>query len=384
PFGFWPYALAVSALGERGGPLLGATFSLFTIGLVVWVGGVLLGPWAGIAAGLALATTETFFHYGGAVRLDPLLVLLANAACVPALLGWRSRRSWAIASALAALAMLVKPPFGVVPFVAAAIARAVADRSWRPLWRGAVGAALACVPVLAFLALDRTVVHAGWWSGFVENQLLSSALGRRPDGSPQWWFPFFTVAGRFWPGLVLVAAAVWLRPARARVLWPFCGWMLLALCVPGRKVWNHVLIAYPALALLAGAACVGAADFFERHGRAAALLLSLLAAGVIACAPLIGRAVDGMPCTGSAEFAPELNRLRPGEEILVVSSPTSWRTLASLSAERKLEPDPRTALPAASEPASGLAVVQDNLAQAAPGWQEIRRARGWVLFRKLR
>jgi len=213
--------------------------------------------------------------------------------------------------------------------------------------------------------------------------LLGSALGRRPDGSPQWWFPFLTVVGRFWPGLLPVAVAVWIRPSRAKVLWPWCGWMLLALCLPGRKVWNHVLIAYPALALLAGAAFVPAAGWLERHGRAAALMLSTLAAGVVACAPLVGRAVDGMPCTGSAELASELDRLRPGDEILVVSSPTSWRTLASLAAERRLEPDPRPALPPAPEAGSArMAVVQEDLAQGAPGWQEIRRARGWVLLRK--
>lgn len=90
-----------------------------------------------------------------------------------------------------------------------------------------------------------------------------------------------------------------------------------------------------------------------------------------------------MPCTGSAELAPGLDRLQAGEEILVVSSPTSWRTLASLSAERGLEPDPLPALPPASGIASAsVAVVQEDLAQGAPGWREPLRARGWVLFRK--
>ncbi|HET7788437.1 MAG TPA: glycosyltransferase family 39 protein [Myxococcales bacterium] len=382
PFALWPYAVAVAALGEHAGPALAALFSVLTLALVVWTGDALLGRWAGLAAGLVLATTETFFRYGGAVRLDPLLVLLSTAACVPALLGWRSRRSWAIASALAALAMLVKPPFGLVPFFASAAARAIVDRSWRPLARGALGAAVACVPVVAFLAVDRAVLHAGWWTGYVQSQLLGSALGRRTDGSTQWWFPFLTVAGRFWPGLALVAVAAWLRPAKARVLWPWSALILLALCLPARKVWNHALIAYPALALLAGAACLPAAEWLDRHERAVRLLLLVLAGGAVACAPLIGRAVDGKPCTGSSEFAPELDRLAPGDEILVISSPTSWRTLASLSAERQVEPDPRRALPAAESATARVAIVQEDLAHGAPGWREIRRARGWVLLRK--
>ncbi|HEY5675261.1 MAG TPA: hypothetical protein VIR81_00660, partial [Myxococcales bacterium] len=172
------------------------------------------------------------------------------------------------------------------------------------------------------------------------------------------------------------------RPAKARVLWPWSALILLALCLPARKVWNHALIAYPALALLAGAACLPAAEWLDRHERAVRLLLLVLAGGAVACAPLIGRAVDGKPCTGSSEFAPELDRLAPGDEILVISSPTSWRTLASLSAERQVEPDPRPALPAAESATARVAIVQEDLAHGAPGWREIRRARGWVLLRK--
>src|SRR5207253_387390 len=162
------------------------------------VGRRLLGPWPAIAAVAVLATTDTFFRYGGAVRLDPPLVLLANAAAVPALLGWRSRRSWLLACSFAALAMLVKPPFGLVPFLAASGARAMRDRSWTPLILGALGVLLACMPLLAFLAADRTILHAGWWDGFLRDQVLGSAMGTRTDGSPEWWFPLATLAGRFW------------------------------------------------------------------------------------------------------------------------------------------------------------------------------------------
>ena len=36
--------------------------------------------------------------------------------------------------------------------------------------------------------------------------------------------------------------------------------MLVELCMPARKVWNHELTAYPGLALLAGAALLPAAS----------------------------------------------------------------------------------------------------------------------------
>jgi hypothetical protein len=38
PFGFWPFAVAVAAFGERAPPAVVALFSLLTVAGVVWVG----------------------------------------------------------------------------------------------------------------------------------------------------------------------------------------------------------------------------------------------------------------------------------------------------------------------------------------------------------
>jgi len=381
PFGLWPFALATIASSERAAPAVAALFSLTTLVGVAAVGTRLFGRWPTIAATLVLATSDTFFRYGGAVRLDPALMLLSNAAAVPALLGWTSRTAWLGASGLAATAMLVKPPFGLIPFIAAAGSSAVFERSWRPVLRGMLGALLACIPLVAFLLLDRLAIHGGWWDGYLRNQVLASAFGNRPDGSTEWWFPLATIAGRFWPGMALVGVAVFLRDRRIRNLCLFCALMVLMLCLPSRKVWNHALVAYPGLAVLGGAAVVPAAAWLDRRRRYISAALVAASVGVWIAAPLIGRAVDGRSCIGAEEFAEPLARLAPGQQVLVVSSPTSWRMIASLAAERGLEPDPRAELPDGGNSQSSFALVQEELVGRTRGWEEVARARGWLLLR---
>lgn len=379
PFGLWPFAAADLLGGESLARAVAALFSLATLALVAFIGRRMLGAWPAIAATLVLATTETFFRYGGATRLDPLLVLLANAAVALVLLGSGGAAPWALAGAAAAGAVLVKGPFGIVPLIAACGARALVDRSPRTLFSGAITAALALVPAIAFVALAP-----GWWETYGRNQLFASAVGARTDGATQPWFPLVALAGRFWPGLPLLAAgvavAVRTRSREGRTLCLFAALQIALLCLPGRKVWNHLLIAWPALALVAGCAVLPLQAWLSRHARAMAAACIALAAAACLCAPAIGRLVDGPPCVGAREFAGALDGLHPGDSILVVSTPTSWRMLASLSAERRLEPDPRDALAPAVAAAQQLALATDKVAPAA-GWREIGRARGWVLLR---
>jgi 4-amino-4-deoxy-L-arabinose transferase-like glycosyltransferase len=376
PFGLWPLAAARIVAGPAAERALAALFSLATLALVAAIARRLLGPWPAVASTLVLATTETFFRYGGATRLDPLLMLLANAAAAPVLLG--QALPWAAAAPAAALAVLVKGPFGVLPLVAACGARAIADRSPRILLRGALATVLALLPAAAFVALAP-----GWWETYGRSQLFGSALGARSDGSLEPWFPLLTVAGRFWPGLPLVVAgavvAFRTRSREGRLLCLFAGLQIAMLCLPSRKVWNHVLVAYPALALVAGCAWVPLGGRLAARGKALAAGCVALAALAFVLLPAIGRRVDGPPCVGAREFAGALDALEPGEPILVASSPTSWRMLASLAAERRLEPDPRPALPAGSKALPRLAVVQEPDISTA-GWTEMGRARGWVLL----
>ncbi len=386
PFGLWPFTAAQIVFGEHAPRVVAGLFSVAILAWTAGIGTKLLGEWPALIATLTLAATETFFRYGAEIRLDPLLVLLANAAALPALFGTTRRGPWIAATLFAALAVLVKGPFGLVPLVAAAVARTALDRSAAVLVRAVLVAALACVPIAAFLLLDRAVLHAGWWEAYGQRQLFASATGARTDGSTEWWFPFATIAGRFWPGLAVIAVGVLAAIVRRGAPRPvllfaiFSVVMLGALCLPGRKVWNHAVVAYPGLALLAGALAMPASTWLVRHSRAVAVALAGAAVVAVIATPAIGRAVDRDPCVGSVEFRAALERLQPGDPILVVSSPTSWKTLASLAAERRLEPDPLASLPA--PPRDGaLALVQDGLDRGAPpGWTRAGHARGWTLL----
>src|SRR5207237_2145539 len=121
--------------GERGPPVVAALFSLAILLGVAQVAARLFGDWPAVLATAVLATSESFFRYGGATRLDPPLVLLANAAAVAVLFPRAGRPRWFIAGVLAALAVLVKGPFGLVRLVAAVAARAWQDRPLATLAR---------------------------------------------------------------------------------------------------------------------------------------------------------------------------------------------------------------------------------------------------------
>jgi hypothetical protein len=147
-------------------------------------------------------------------------------------------------------------------------------------------------------------------------------------------------------------------------------------------VWNHELVAYPGLALLAAAGARPLCGWLERRPARAAAMLAAAAALACAGAPALGRAM-APECVEPAAFARSLDLLRPGDEALVVSSPPQWRMIASLAAERRLEPAPLDALPEADAALPSLALVQEPLWNGqAHGWREQSRAAGWVLLRK--
>ncbi|HUJ29115.1 MAG TPA: glycosyltransferase family 39 protein, partial [Myxococcales bacterium] len=305
PFGVWPFAAAELIAGDAGARAVAALCAMGTLLLVAWLGRRLFGDWQAAAAVLVLGLTESFFRYGAQTRLDTLLILLANVAAVPALLGSRKAAHWMAGAAVAAMAVLVKGPFGLLPFVAAGLARAIDDR--RALSWTAAGSLAAAAPLAAFLAADRLWLHQGWWDGYLRGQILASASGARPDGTPGVLSPLRFVAGRFWPGLPLAAlgsfAAVRRKEShlQCKVVAVFCGLMLLALCLPARKVWNHTLVAYPGLALLAGAGLQPLRGWLERRSSRAAATLAGAAALAWAGAPLLGRAMT-RGCAVPPEF----------------------------------------------------------------------------------
>ncbi|MHB8418812.1 MAG: hypothetical protein ACYDCL_12100 [Myxococcales bacterium] len=404
PFGFWPAALAIRVLGEGALGPLSALFTLGTLALVGWTGNRLAGPWAGLAALLVLATCESIWRYGGRLWLDPPLVLLATASAVPALLPRPRAGSWLLAAALAAGAALVKGPFGLLPLPCAALAAAAAYRQPRRLAFGLAATVAAAAPAFAFLLLDRARGGGSWWDGYLVQQVAASATGRRTDGRSLWLYPFQVVAGRFWPGLPFAAAGAWQafsgraeigeRRRTAQLLTVFALALLVGLCLPHRKWWNHELLAFPALALLAGA---GAGPWLERrlggHPErirrgtgwllgAAALCCALSAAG-------FGRLLLPPPCIASHGLDRELDALPGGSSILVVAPSIDWPMVTTLGAERDLSPWPVGELPAGpSAPVGdgGVAEARAALARAGtpvpPPWIELRSARGWMLLKR--
>jgi len=356
PFGLWPYAAAVRAAGERALPWIAAAFSLLTVAALL-----VAAPGAsGAAAALVLATTETFFLYGGRSRLDPPLVFFTTLSF---LLVQGSRPRWAAAGAMAALAALIKGPFGLLPLASMAAARAICERSWSTLARGAAATLAAALPAALFVFL----AEPSWREGYLHGQLLASASGARTEGTTAWWGALAGVAGRFWPGLPFALLAATQR--RNRMLAIACGLLLLGLSLPARKVWNHQLVAYPVLALLAGA---WLAPFLERWPRVVPALAGIAA---IVSALGLGARLLRPPCVASQEFAALLPP--PGTQVLVVSAPTDWRTLVGLAAEQRLAPVKASALDDAPAPSVRFALVAEPLFH--PGsFREVGRARGWV------
>lgn len=394
PFGFWPMALAVRCFGEGVLPVLGLLWSLATLVLVGWLGWRLLDRWSAVCAVLILGLTETFFVYGARARLDPPLLFFSTAAAAVVLNRPGEMRSWLLGAAIGAVSCLIKGPFGLLPLAAAAAACALVARSPRPLLLGAFAALLAATPAALFVWIDHIAGDGSWWEGYGRTQLLASAFGGRTDGSTNPFYPLISIAGRFWPGLPFVVLGLFraVRPARSdskeritatRLIALFSTLLVLALVLlPGRKWWNHSLIAYPALALLAGA---GAGAFLPRFNRALAALVALAAIAWGMSLAGFGAKLLPKPCVVSTEFAAPLSEAVAHEPILVISSPTNWRMIASLAAERDFFPQPAESFgPAEQNGSPGrFALLQEKLLR--PGnrlWREVARARGWVLLRR--
>ncbi len=407
PFGFWPFALVIRLFGEPALRPLCAAFSLGTLLLTGTVARRAAGTWAGVTAMLVLAFPDGFFIRGGHPFLEPLLLLLATGSAVPLLLGVPRPRDWLVCGLLAAAACAVKGPFGLLPFAGAAVARAFVERSWKVLIVGTLVGIAAAVPTVLFL-----VLNAEWWEGYVRHQVLASATGARTDGQLSWYIPFRTLGSRFWPGLPLLAAGAVLalgRPARAlrallpegtrdaagvrrsaQVLLLASLFILTALCIPGRKVWNHSLVAFPLLAMLVG---VGLGPWLEARlasparERRARLGLAVFALGVlVASAAGAGRLLFPRPCPAAGPLAPALADVPAGANVLVVSPRPEWTTVAAFAVERRWLPWRLTELSPERTPGgpseARVAFVADGAPVSEPGWHEVGRDGRWRLLRR--
>jgi 4-amino-4-deoxy-L-arabinose transferase-like glycosyltransferase len=376
PFGFWPAAAAIRFAGEWA---VGPVYALFTLGTVALAGrltAALAGRWAGVAAALVLGTCESIWQYGGRPLLEPPLLLFATAAAGAALL---PRPRFVLAAFCAAIAVLIKGPFGLVPLASCVLARALVERSPGVFAKGAAAAAAAALPTAALLLWDRFAGSGTWWTGYFQAQLAASATAKRADGVAAWWFPLRVVAGRFWPGMALIPLALWRarQDRTVRVLTLASAVSVALLTLPHRKWGNHAYVVFPLLAVLCG---VAATPWAQRWLARRSALLALGAAAFLAWVASLagaGRWVLQPPCVVSSEFAPALEGVPASAGVLVVSPRLELLTIAELAAERGFRPRPATVLPDRSSPA--LAVAREGTA-VPPTWRITVHARGWSLL----
>ena len=358
------------------------------------------GFFAGLAGLLVLALTESFFHYGGLVHLDRLLLLFTIASVLPlCTLEPAGKRRHALAALFAALATLVKGPFGLLPLAALVLARAVALRRPRELFEGAATIAAALLPAAAFLSSDGLAGDGTWVRGYLLDQVLASATGARLDQG-HGPLPLATVLGRFWPGLPFAAWALFtgardlVRGQRtAAALLAVLSIVLLALLsLPGRRSWHHTLIAFAPLSMLAA---VAAGPLLERLCAtsrrtwiAVGGLAALTIAALVSLRLGLGARLVGTQCL----VPPALVASLPGGTNLAVVSPEpDWKAVALLAAEHDLQPWPMVAvskdgtLPMAGVPAQpipriAVALVRSDAPSPPPPWHEVQRATDWTVW----
>jgi 4-amino-4-deoxy-L-arabinose transferase-like glycosyltransferase len=217
-----------------------------------------LGPGAGIAAGLLLATTPAFFERSRLARPDMLMLCVLAPALGLAFRVYRERRArdatWMLA--LVGIATLVKGPVAPVLFATAVLGFLAWERQLRR-----VSDFVTLPGVLAFLVLGGgwyAIALAGWGDEFVRQHLVGRYLRNLAGGmvegreySPEPLGYHLT----FYP---LVLAALWRIGRRGGFRSPLVRflvcWALAPVVVFTPAEWKlryYLLPSLPALALLA-------------------------------------------------------------------------------------------------------------------------------------
>ena len=395
PFGLWPIA-AAQAVDERAVIPLYALFSLVTLALVGLLAHRLMGAWAALASMFVLGTSQYFFFQTSYPTLDPLLLLLTTASVLPLFTGEGTRSDWLRASLLAALAVAVKGPFGLLPLAGVLGARVLVDRSWRHLGWGVISCVLAVAPVALFLA-----ARPDWREGYGVGQLLASATGARTDGRAGLGLAFTFVGERFWPWLPLLAVGViaatgqrtlltWLGPLDAderrhfvnacRKLAVACALVLFGLSLPQRKIWHHTLVLYPLLSVSIGVAVAPRlAAWFGSAAGSRRLVIGLSVIALLAVAAVAGgvdRLLMARPCVLDTDFSTELRLLHAGQSVPVIPERPEWDMLSALAFEQDVSPVHASTWEGIEAPVA--LATDESWRDVPPQWSALKQARGWV------
>ncbi len=305
PTGYhWLAALSCAVFGfsEAAVRLPSVLAAAGTIWWTVQFGSTLLGPHAGLAAGLVLATSRGFFAHARVARPDTLLVLLLAVALGCAWRWWREhdRRQATASLALLGLGVLAKGPVAPALFAATLGLFLLWQRDLRRLVRLATPAGLVALAVLGLGWYG--LAWAGWGDTFVQQHLvgryarnLAGGLASGGSYSPKPWYhhAFFYpqhLPGVVWPWTPFVAIALWqlwrgggFRDPRARFL--VC-WTLAPVIVFTPAEWKlryYLLPSLPPLALLTGPTLVALVRTLGaplRLSRASVAAAVAVAAGV--------------------------------------------------------------------------------------------------------
>ena len=242
-----------------------------TIWWTVEFGSSLLGPRAGLAAGIVLATCRAFFAHARVARPDTLLVLLLALALGCTWRWWedRSRRHATAALALLGAGVLAKGPVAPALYIMTVGLFLLWQRDLRRILDlpTLAGAAALLVLGLAWYAIG----WAGWGDEFTREHLIGryarNLLGGLTSGGtystkPWYHHVFFYpqhLPGVIWPWSPFAAVGLWrlwrhggLRDPRARFL--LC-WVIAPIVVFTPAEWKlryYLLPSLPPLALLTG------------------------------------------------------------------------------------------------------------------------------------
>jgi 4-amino-4-deoxy-L-arabinose transferase-like glycosyltransferase len=299
----WLGALACAPAGfsETAVRLPSVLAAAGTIWWTVEFGSHLLGPPAGLAAGLVLATSRSFFAHARVARPDTLLVLVVSMAlgC-----GWRWWREGSRAHATAALALVGLGAMAKGPVAPALFAAAI---GLFLLWQRDLSRVFRlCTPagVAAFVVLGLgwyALAAAGWGRAFVQQHLIGRyvrnlagglASGHAYSTKPWYYHLFFYpehLPAIVWPWTPFVAVAIWqlwrrggLRDPRARFLLCWAAAPVLVFTPAEWKLRYYLLPCLPPLALLTGPLLVQLIENFLVPQRVTRASLAAAAGFVVA------------------------------------------------------------------------------------------------------
>jgi 4-amino-4-deoxy-L-arabinose transferase-like glycosyltransferase len=357
---YWLQSAAVAVLGGPDAREIGAFRAPSLIGAVLavlltgWLGAVLFGRNAGIAAAALLACCVALGVEARIAKTDAALLASITAAQIAMLRiylapdgrWWRPAVFW---SALG-VGMMLKGPIILVFCGATVLALIVWDRQvrwlrgFRVLWG---------LPLMLAIVLPWYVaigIESDWQ--FYVRSVGRNLLGKvgesqqSHDGPPGYYLGAFTLM--FWPGSLFAAFALlfaWRRRAepsvRFLIAWIVPSWVIFELVAT--KLPHYVLPTYPAIACLAGAALMAPPIEARRWIRILAWVYALvwLAAGALvsALAPaalwrIEGEAAPLSIAVGAAAFSLAVATLQlkaRGRAVAALASACTAGVLVSLN-----------------------------------------------------